>query len=236
MALILNIETSCTTCSVALSYDGMILYHLEDFDGRNHASLLSDMVKSCMDYLANHDDMKLDAIAVSIGPGSYTGLRIGLSEAKGLAYGLKIPLIGVPTLELIATIAMFAVSNFNPDTDLFAPMIDARRMEVFTGVYDASLNALMEPSPQILTDGVYSKWLAPGRRLLYMGDGAEKAKEILRSVSAVYVPDIVPLATGMVPLAEKKMRDRKFLDIAYSVPQYLKEFQTSIPKNRFNQK
>ncbi|MDE6164277.1 MAG: tRNA (adenosine(37)-N6)-threonylcarbamoyltransferase complex dimerization subunit type 1 TsaB, partial [Muribaculaceae bacterium] len=116
MALILNIETSCATCSVALSYDGMILHHLEDFEGRNHAAMLSDMIKSCMDYLENHDGMKLDAVAVSIGPGSYTGLRIGLSEAKGIAYGLKIPLIGVPTLELIATMAMFEIADFNPDT------------------------------------------------------------------------------------------------------------------------
>lgn len=233
MALILNIETSCATCSVALSYDGMILHHLEDFEGRNHAALLSDMIKSCMDYLENHDGMKLDAVAVSIGPGSYTGLRIGLSEAKGIAYGLNIPLIGVPTLELIATMAMFEVSDFNPDTDLFAPMVDARRMEVFTAVYDSGLQPLMEPSPQILTEQVFSKWLAPGRRLLFMGDGAAKAREVLKSVSAVYVPDIVPLATGMTPLSEKLMRDRKYLDLAYSVPQYLKEFQATTPRKKF---
>ena len=233
MALILNIETSCATCSVALSYDGMILHHLEDFEGRNHAAMLSDMIKSCMDYLETHDGMKLDAVAVSIGPGSYTGLRIGLSEAKGIAYGLKIPLIGVPTLELLATMAMFEIADFNPDTDLFAPMIDARRMEVFTGVYDASLQPLMEPSPEILDDSVYSRWLAPGRRLLYMGDGAKKAREVLRSVSAVYVPDIIPLATGMTPLSEKLMRDKKYLDLAYSVPQDLKEFQATAPRKKF---
>lgn len=230
MALILNIETSCATCSVALSYDGMILHHLEDFEGRNHAAMLSDMIKSCMDYLENHDGMKLDAVAVSIGPGSYTGLRIGLSEAKGIAYGLKIPLIGVPTLELTAAMAMFEVADFNPDTDIFAPMIDARRMEVFTAVYDASLKPLMEPTPLILTDNAYSKWLAPGRRMLYMGDGAAKAREVLRSVSAVYVPDIVPLATGMTPLSEKLMRDKSFLDPAYSVPLYLKDFQATTPR------
>lgn len=186
-----------------------------------------------MDYLENHDGMKLDAVAVSIGPGSYTGLRIGLSEAKGIAYGLNIPLIGVPTLELIATMAMFEVADFNPDTDLFAPMVDARRMEVFTAVYDSGLQPLMEPSPQILTEPVFSKWLAPGRRLLFMGDGAAKAREVLRSVSAVYVPDIVPLATGMTPLSEKLMRDRKYLDLAYSVPQYLKEFQATTPRKKF---
>ena len=200
------------------------LHHLEDFEGRNHAAMLSDMIKSCMDYLETHDGMKLDAVAVSIGPGSYTGLRIGLSEAKGIAYGLKIPLIGVPTLELLATMAMFEIADF---------MIDARRMEVFTSVYDASLQPLMEPSPEILDDSVYSRWLAPGRRLLYMGDGAKKAREVLRSVSAVYVPDIIPLATGMTPLSEKLMRDKKYLDLAYSVPQYLKEFQATAPRKKF---
>ena len=159
MATILNIETSTSVCSVALSAEGMILTHLENFDGRNHATLLSGYIKHCLDHLRAHDDMRLDAIAVSIGPGSYTGLRIGLSEAKGLAYALGVPLIGIDTLQLLATAAMFSPDAEITDSTLFAPMIDARRMEVYTAVYDLSLTPLMTPQPLILDSGSYSGFL-----------------------------------------------------------------------------
>ncbi|MDE6121372.1 MAG: tRNA (adenosine(37)-N6)-threonylcarbamoyltransferase complex dimerization subunit type 1 TsaB, partial [Muribaculaceae bacterium] len=130
MATILNIETSGSVCSAALTSEGMILAHREDFDGRNHATLLSGFVKHCMDHAADHG-MKLDAVAVSLGPGSYTGLRIGLSEAKGIAYALDLPLIGIETLRLLATRVMFSSDEIDPDT-IFIPMVDARRMEVYT--------------------------------------------------------------------------------------------------------
>ena len=143
MATILNIETSTSVCSVALASEGAILDHSEDFRGRNHAVVLSGFIKQSLDYL-RRQDMTLDAVAVSIGPGSYTGLRIGLSEAKGLAYALEIPLIGVPTLELMTVGVMFGHDEL-PEGTLFAPMIDARRMEVYTAVYDLSLRPLMEP-------------------------------------------------------------------------------------------
>ena len=113
MAVILNIETSTEVCSAALTAEGMVLCHNEDFQGRNHAALLSGFVKRCLDHAREHE-MKLDAVAVSLGPGSYTGLRIGLSEAKGLAYALDIPLIGVSTLQLLAVHAMF-----NADLDQY---------------------------------------------------------------------------------------------------------------------
>ncbi len=134
MATILNIETSTSVCSVALTSEGAILQHAEDFQGRNHAVVLSGFIKEALDHLRRHE-MALDAVAVSIGPGSYTGLRIGLSEAKGLAYALGIPLIGVPTLELMSVGVMFSRDDL-PEGCLFAPMIDARRMEVYTAVYD----------------------------------------------------------------------------------------------------
>ena len=130
MPVILNIETSTAVCSAALTAEGMILCHRENFDGRNHAALLSDYIKDCLDFAAERE-IRPEAVAVSLGPGSYTGLRIGLSEAKGLAYGLSGPLIGISTLELMASRVMFSSDEIAPDT-LFVPMIDARRMEVYT--------------------------------------------------------------------------------------------------------
>ena len=128
MPTILNIDTSTEVCSVALTSEGAVLEHYEEFNGRNHATLLSGFIKACLDHLRRHE-MKLDAVAVSLGPGSYTGLRIGLSEAKGLAYALDVPLIGVDTLQLMAVSVMFSGEEL-PEDVMFAPMIDARRMEV----------------------------------------------------------------------------------------------------------
>ena len=150
MAVILNIETSNTSCSVALTAEGMVLHHLENMQGRNHAATVSDFIKAMLGF-AKEKGIKLDAVAVSLGPGSYTGLRIGLSEAKGLAYGLDIPLIGVSTLELMATQVMFA-SIDNLEDAVFVPMLDARRMEVYTAAYDMGLTPLIEPRALILED------------------------------------------------------------------------------------
>ena len=143
MAVILNIETSTNVCSVALTAEGCILTHFEDYSGRNHAELLSGYIKGCLDFAAERE-LSLDAVAVSIGPGSYTGLRIGLSEAKGLAYGLDIPLIGVDTLRLLATRVMFSTDDIDTDS-IFVPMLDARRMEVYTAAYDFALNEMLKP-------------------------------------------------------------------------------------------
>lgn len=229
MATILNIDTSTAVCSTALTAEGMVLRHYENFEGRNHATLLSDYIKGCLDYLADHE-MKLDAVAVSIGPGSYTGLRIGLSEAKGLAYGLKVPLIGVDTLKVLATSAMFRADiDADPETTLFAPMIDARRMEVFTAVYDFALNALMEPQPLILDDSSYSEFLND-KRVIFCGDGSEKAKAVIKSENACFADGIVPLAVDMMPLADLAYSKKDFLDLAYSTPAYLKDFQATKPK------
>lgn len=175
MAVILHIETSGTTCSAALSAEGMILAHREDFGGRNHAALISDYVKHCLDHAASHE-MELQAVAVSIGPGSYTGLRIGLSEAKGLAYALGVPLIGVHTLELMATTAMFEAAADDPDT-IFIPMVDARRMEVYTAAYDYSLNSIVEPQAMILEEDSFATERASGRPLVFFGSGAAKAQD-----------------------------------------------------------
>lgn len=229
MATILNIETSTRVCSTALTADGMVLKQFHDDRGQNHATLLSDFIKGCLDHIREHE-MNLDAVAVSLGPGSYTGLRIGLSEAKGLAYALDIPLIGVDTLQLMAVGVMF---NHEVDGDtLFAPMIDARRMEVYTAVYDMSLTAIEKPAPLILDNDSYGKWLAD-HKVLFFGDGSDKAKEVITSPNAIFLPGITPLAADMLALAERAYIQKDFLDLAYSVPTYLKDFQAIKPKKLF---
>lgn len=228
MAVILNIETSTSVCSAALTAEGMVLTHYEDFEGRNHATLLSGFIKQCLDFAAERE-LKLDAVAVSIGPGSYTGLRIGLSEAKGLCYALKIPLIGVSTLELMAVSVMFNF-DYDPET-ILVPMIDARRMEVYTAAYDSALKPILSPSPLILDSDSYSDILDK-YPTAFFGDGSEKAKDIIKSPCARFIPDIFPLAAYMTALSERAWHRKEFLDLAYSVPEYLKEFQTTQSKNK----
>ena len=172
--------------------------------------------------------MKLDAVAVSMGPGSYTGLRIGLSEAKGLAFALDVPLIGVDTLELLAVTAMFE-HDIDPEA-LLVPMIDARRMEVFTGVFNMALERVRPEGPVILDADSFSDVIQAGNKLVIMGNGSDKAVGVLPMPAVTQIPDIVPLAQNMLALAERDFINRKFIDLAYSVPNYLKEFQATMPK------
>lgn len=229
MPVILNIETSTNVCSVALTAEGMVLAHRENFDGRNHAALLSDFIKHCLDF-AHDKEINLEAVAVSMGPGSYTGLRIGLSEAKGLAYALDVPLIGVDTLKLMATSVMFADPDLTGE-EILVPMVDARRMEVYTGAYDFALNPLMEQQPLILDSESYSSLIATGRPVLLFGNGSDKAKEIINAPNVRYVPDIIPIAVDMTALSEQAHAARDFVDTAYCVPNYIKDFQATRPKN-----
>lgn len=226
----MNIDTTTAVCSAALTAEGMVLCHAEDFEGRNHAALLSGFIKRCLDFAAERE-LKLEAVAVSMGPGSYTGLRIGLSEAKGLAYALEVPLIGVRTLELMATRVMFSADDIDPES-ILVPMIDARRMEVFTAAYDFGLNELMKPGPLILDENSYAGLIAAGRPVLLFGDGSAKAAEVIKAPNVRIIPDITPLAVDMVALAERAYARREFIDLAYSTPLYLKEFQATVPKSK----
>lgn len=228
MAVILNIETSTNVCSVAVTDNGMVLTHFEDYNGQNHATLLSGYIKQCLDHI-KEQNLKLEAVAVSIGPGSYTGLRIGLSEAKGLAYALNIPLIGIDTLKIMATSVMFN-HDIDPDAH-FAPMIDARRMEVYTSVLDIALNEAMKPSPLILDENSYRQWLDMGT-VVFFGNGSDKAHDVITHPNAMFIPNIHPLASDMLALSEVAFRRGEFLDLAYSVPAYLKDFQATTPKNK----
>ena len=229
MANILNIETSTEVCSVALTSEGQVLDHRENYEGQTHATMLSQHVKEMLDY-ARSREMKPDAIAVSIGPGSYTGLRIGLSEAKGLAFGLNVPLIGVNTLQLMAVSTMF--NHFiDEESVLYVPMIDARRMEVYTAAYAPSLEAVLEPQAMILDEHSFDALLDKGHTLILMGNGSDKARQVLARDGVRFVDGVKPVAVDMMALAEKAYREQDFIDVAYSTPLYLKEFQAIKPKN-----
>lgn len=230
MATIINIETSGKICSVALTRDGVVEFSLDDSEGMRHAEKLAPFVERCMEEV-KRKEWVLDAVAVSIGPGSYTGLRIGLSLAKGLAFSLGIPLIGVNTLKILAVKAMFGNTVFMGD-EIFVPMIDARRMEVFTGAYDFALNTLHSPGPMILDAGSYADLLGSGRKVYFMGDGSEKAKEVITAGNARWLPGLNPMAKDMLALSEKAFRENDFIDTAYSMPEYLKEYQTTQPRKK----
>lgn len=228
MANILNIETSTSVCSVALGSDGQVVDHHENYDGLTHATLLSQFIKEALDTAARKE-LKLDAIAVSIGPGSYTGLRIGLSQAKGLAFGFDIPLIGVNTLQLLTVSAMF--QEFFDDDVLYAPMIDARRMEVYTAVYNNALDAIMPPQPMILDENSFVDLLSC-HKLVFMGNGSDKFRDVIKSSNAHFLTGVKPVAVDMLALSEKAFRENKFIDVAYSTPLYLKDFQATVPKKK----
>lgn len=228
---ILNIETSGKICSVALTGEGVLELQLDDREGMQHANKVAPFAERCMEEL-RRKELKLDAVSVSIGPGSYTGLRIGLSFAKGLAFGLGIPLIGVNTLKILAVKAMFRNFDWTGE-EILVPMIDARRMEVFTAAYDFHLKDVIKPQAMVLDDNSFRSLLDSGRQLYFMGDGAEKAKEVIKHENTHWIDGLLPQAKDMLALSEKAFREKDFLDIAYSTPLYLKEYRTTKPKNKF---
>jgi len=171
--------------------------------------------------------MSLQAIAVSSGPGSYTGLRIGVSQAKGLCYGLGIPLIGIPTPQLMASMMRDRVG----EGELLCPMIDARRMEVYATVFDRSLNTIRPTAADIVDENSYAD-LLDKQSVVFFGDGAAKCRSVITHPNARFIDDIHPLAIGMVPLAEKAFQEGRFQDTAYFEPFYLKEFVATVPKNK----
>ena len=228
MATIINIETSSRVCSVALSKDGVIEYELEDDKGMAHAERLDPFVEKCIEE-ANRKGFTIDAIAVSLGPGSYTGLRIGLSLAKGLAFSLNVPLIGLSTLKVLAVKAMFRNMLWEGDETIIC-MVDARRMEVFAGAFDFALHEVEKEAPYILTEDTFFN-LTEKRKVIFIGDGSEKFKPLYKGSNAEWLGNLYPHARDMIALSEKYFREGTFIDTAYSVPNYLKEYQTTVPKN-----
>lgn len=226
MCTILSIETATPACSCALSRDGEVLLSREDFGGQTHATLLGVFVDEIMKYVRK-EGITLDAIAVSSGPGSYTGLRIGVSEAKGLSYGLGIPLIAIPTPLVMASM----VAARAGEDDLLCPMIDARRMEVYATFFNRTLETI-RPTAADIVDGESYLDLLSRHKVHFFGNGADKCREVITHPHAHFLEDIHPLATGMVPLAEQAFNEKRFVDSAYFEPHYLKEFVATVAKNK----
>ncbi len=229
MATILLIETSTEVCSAALSHEGELLVQYIDDKGMNHATALAPYVDRCMEEL-HKKDLTLDAVAVSLGPGSYTGLRIGLSLAKGISFGLNIPLIGISTLEIMAVKAMFRNMNFTGE-EILVPMLDARRMEVYTAAYNFSLDPIIVPTALILESDSFRN-IPEDKEVWFFGNGSDKARNVITHPNARFMEDIRPTASAMIALAEKYFREKRFIDTAYSTPIYLKEYQATVPKNK----
>ena len=227
MSCILHIETSTSACSVAVSEDGQNVFTKEDLNGPSHAVSLGVFVEEALSFADSHA-MPLDAVAVSCGPGSYTGLRIGVSMAKGVCYGRDLKLIGLPTLKVLSAPVLLYHDEL-PDDALLCPMIDARRMEVYAAIYDRALRPVRDIAADIVDENSYTEFLNE-HPVYFFGDGAAKCKEKITHPNARFLDDIRPLASMMFPLAEKAIAEQDFKDVAYFEPFYLKEFVASMPK------
>ena len=226
MSCILHIETSTNVCSVAVSEDGQCIFSKEDFNGPNHAVVLGSFVDEALSFADSHA-IPVDAVAVSSGPGSYTGLRIGVSMAKGICYGHGMKLLSVPTLKLMCVPIL--LREMIEDAALLCPMLDARRMEVYAAIFDRSLREIRPTQADIVDENTY-KVLLDRQPIYFFGNGAEKCKEVIRHPNARFLADIHPLAKWMMPLAERKMMNGEYEDVAYFVPYYLKDFVAKMPK------
>ena len=227
MSCILHIETSTDVCSVAVSQDGACVFEREDHSGPNHS------VKSgvFIDEVLSHIDsqlMHLDAVAVSQGPGSYTGLRIGVSTAKGICYGRDARLIAVPTLQLLC-VPVLLREMVKEENALLCPMIDARRMEVYAALYDRALHEIRPVGADVVDSETYKQYLDE-RPVYFFGNGAAKCIDSIHHPNARLIEGIEPLARWMFPLAERRFFDQQFEDVAYFVPFYLKDFVAKQPK------
>ena len=229
MACIVHIETATDVCSVALSQDGKVLLSRENHNGPQHNTVLGPYIEEMVSFADSHA-IPLDAVAVSKGPGSYTGLRIGVSTAKGLCYGRHLPLLSVSTLQLLCVPLL--LNEEIPEGTLLCPMIDARRMEVYSAIYTSSLQEVKTISADIITPESYSDILDK-QPILFFGNGAAKRKDVITHANARFYKDIVPLAKYMMPLAEKAFLNGKTEDVAYFEPFYLKEFIATQPKKKF---
>ncbi len=229
MARILNIETATRTCSVALAIDGVVVAMKESNDKHSHAEQITlfceEVIKAGNIKLSN-----LDAVAVSQGPGSYTGLRIGVSTAKGFCYASDIPLIAISTLKAMAFGIIEKFSSSIDSGTLICPMIDARRMEVYTSVFTSKLEEVLPIEAKIIDENSFGDILG-NNKVIFAGDGAPKCHEALSgNKNAVLINDFEPSAAFMAHMSEQSYRNTDFVNTAYFEPFYLKDFIAGIPK------
>ena len=234
MALILNIETSTEVCSVSLARNGNLIGFRESSEGFNHSKLLTVFIEELFKEV-NLNIKLLDAVAVSKGPGSYTGLRIGVSVAKGLCYGLEIPLISDCSLESMALYTAFNPEKYVPVKSslplLFCPMIDARRMEVYTALYNSEGKEIKPVTAEIIDENFLSE-LFNNHLIFFFGNGAEKCKSSINHKNAIFAGPTETSAQFMQAISEEKYKKQEFEDVAYFEPFYLKNFVATIPKDK----
>ncbi len=213
-------------CSVAVSEDTQVIFQQDDHSGPNHAERLGTMVDEALSFTDNHA-IPFDAVAVSCGPGSYTGLRIGVSMAKGICYGRNLKLIAVPTLELLCVPVL--LREIPEEDALLCPMLDARRMEVYSGIYNRALKPIREVGADIVTAETYKDYLEE-HPMYFFGNGAKKCMDVINHPNAHLIEGIEPLAKWMQPLAERRLLNGTTEDVAYFTPFYLKDFVAKMPK------
>lgn len=225
--IILHIEASTEICSVALSQDGHVFFERVNRDDRSHAKVIAPFVEEALQ-TADSQGAKINAVALSCGPGSYTSLRIASSTAKGVCYGRDIPLMAIPTTAIMCVPVLFR--DDIPEDALLCPMIDARRTEVYATVYDCALGVVKETHAEVVTPESFKEHL-DAHPVYFFGNGAAKCKEIITHPNAHFLDEHRnPLAKNMMPLAERAWFDEKFEDIAYFEPFYLKNFVATKPK------
>ncbi|MCR4919681.1 MAG: tRNA (adenosine(37)-N6)-threonylcarbamoyltransferase complex dimerization subunit type 1 TsaB [Prevotella sp.] len=226
MSTILHIETSDRVTSVAVSQDGQVIFDKADREGMNHAEHIGGYVAEALSFADSHA-IPFDAVAVSQGPGSYTGLRIGTSMAKGVCFGRDLKLIAVPTLQLMCVPVL--LRELVPEGALLCPMLDARRMEVYAAVYDRALGEQRPTSADVVTTDTYRELLdqAP---VYFFGPGAAKCMDVIDHPDAHLIEGIEPLAKWMMPLAERRFLRGEFEDVAYFTPFYLKDYVAKLPR------
>lgn len=231
MAFILIIETSTEICSAALIQDNQLIDLIESNEGQNHARLVTVFAEKLLErnkISAN----ELDAVAVSKGPGSYTGLRIGVSTAKGICFASNIPLIAVGTLEAMANhISQNRATYSIPEHEevLFCPMIDARRMEVYSMLLDKDGSILNPITAEIIDEHFLADELA-GKKIVFFGNGSEKCKKVIGSPNAIFIPEIHASSQYMCNLVWQAYNKKQFEDVAYFEPFYLKDFVATVSK------
>ena len=227
MAFILSIDTATEICSVAISEDDRLLSLEENQEGYQHASQITLLVEACIKK-AKLNLKQVDAVAISAGPGSYTGLRIGVSTAKGICYALNIPLISVSTLAALAS----ASSLQYPTADYYIPMIDARRMEVYTSIYDRKMKKVKTDHALILEENSFDTFLREGKKVVFSGNGSNKFKTLIKQKASnqIFI-EYFCSAEHLLPIAYRKYQEGIFEDLAYYTPFYLKPPNITTPKS-----
>jgi tRNA threonylcarbamoyladenosine biosynthesis protein TsaB len=223
VALILSIETSTTNCSVSLSRKGKLLIVKEDYDKNySHAERLHVYIDDVLKQ-AQVSVNEIDAVAISKGPGSYTGLRIGVSAAKGLCFALNKPLISIPTLESLA-------HQVTSNDGVIVSMLDARRLEIYAAIFDSNYEQIRETKAEVLNELSFSSYLEKGK-VYFIGNGVEKTKNLIVHENALFIDNKLPSANEMGSIAFYKFKISDFEDVAYFEPYYLKDFVALKPKS-----